>query len=240
MVRYVEKPRSDSRVKARPVLAIYSILLVSGPFLLSYAYLAGNDISFSFHRLWVRAGAEAVFFFLILALACPAFAFYRIRQAASRHQEYASWPSRATVSKRCGYLIAVAYFAAATLAANGSPSWTNTAQIQLFVILYVLGIASAAAFGVGIADRIGRELMASRFGKKVGKRPAVSIFSDHDNGVYVTFADGRIERIFETEIRDKREMSTSFETIVNASRQPSKHRILLLSEFGDVFASTTE
>jgi hypothetical protein len=82
--------------------------------------------------------------------------------------------------------------------------------------------------------------MASRFGKKVRKHPAVSIFSDHDDGVYVIFADGRIERIFETEIRDKREMSTSFETIVNASRQPSKHRILLLSEFGDVFASTTE
>jgi hypothetical protein len=107
------------------------------------------------------------------------------------------------------------------------------------VILYVLGIALAAAFGVSMADGIGRRMMARRFGKKVEKQPAVAILSDYDD-VYVIFADGRIERISEDEIRDKQEISTSFESIVNVSRQLSKNRILLLSEYGDVFTSTLE
>jgi hypothetical protein len=175
----------------------------------------------------------------IAALACVVVSFGLLFWAAARHEQHASWPTKAIASKNCRYLLFFSYAIVATTAAEGITSWSIAAQSQVFFAVYLAGgFAITMVVGTWIADRIGRSIMALRFNKDISRYPAVSVLPD-SAPVRLIFADGHNEEVSETKFKDKRQIRF-FETIVTAAWQRAQQRILLVTESGDIFTSRIE
>lgn len=225
------------RLVAACKLLVWSVLSLANVVLWPYAFMWVSNIHFHWNELIHRMGTGDLVYSAIAALVFPAVAFGLLWRAAVRHQQHASWPTRATASRKCSYLLFFGYAIAATIAANGITSWSFAAQAQVFTAVYLAGgFAVVAVLGTWIADRIGRSIMTCRFNKEVSRQPAVSVLPDGE-AVRLVFADGRHEDIPGTRFKDKKEISRLFDNIVTASWQQAQQRILLVTECGDIFTS---
>jgi hypothetical protein len=222
------------RLTAACSLPIWFLLSLANVVLCPYAFLFLSNLKFHWNDMRHRMGTDLVVLALA-TLAFPVVAFGLLWWAAARHQKHASWPTRATASRKCRYLLFSGYGIAATITANGIPSWSIAAQSQVFIAVYLAGgFAVSIVLGTWIADRIGRSMMVVRFNKPVPRSPVISVLADSDP-VCLIFADGSTESVPETNFKDKKEILPLLDTIVAAASQRDRQRILLVTESGDIF-----
>ena len=218
-------------------VTLFSMLWVANLIVWPFADLAAGGLNFSWPQAMERLGIESLVFLLIIAVVFLTVPFFCLLSAAARHHQHASWPPGNAVSRKCALWLLPGYFSVATIASNGIPSWSQSAQWQVFTSLYLIGAFAVVTVGIWIADHIGRSRMKWRFGtRKVPRARAVSIVS-HQGSVQVVLADGQTVNVPTDEFKAKKELSTFFDNVVSASLQQHDQQILLVTECGDVFVS---
>lgn len=203
---------------------------------LPYVLIWIFQLHFTVNEMVHRLGINGLVIFLIFTLACGAIGFSILWVAAGRHRRHASWPFSATVSRKSSYCFLFAYFGAATATSNGIPSWTVAAQSQVFVVVYLSGaFGIIAILGNWFNGRIGRSMMSLRLEEDdVSADRAVTVLPNQDR-VNIVYANGRIEELPISAVKDQAELSPFFDNIVNSSVQPDSGIVFLVSECGEVY-----
>jgi hypothetical protein len=229
--------KTQRRLRVLGWTAALLVFVIVLPYVLMWIF----QVHFTVGEMMHRMGFYGFVAYLTVTLACTAIGFGILWEAAGRHRQHASWPSGATASRKSAFSFLFAYFAAATAAANGISSWTVAAQSQVFIVLYLSGaFGIIAILGNWFNGRIGRSMMSLRLdADNVSADKAVTVLSNQDR-VSVVYANGRIEELPISAVKDQAELSPFFDNIVSSSVQPDNGIVFLVSECGEVYKKGQE
>lgn len=119
-------------------LTLFPMLWMANLTVWPFADLAAGGFHLSWPQAMKRLGIECLVFLVIIAVVFLAAPFFRLLSAAPRHHQHASWPPGNAVSRKCALWLLPGYFSVATIASNGIPSWSQSAQWQVFTSLYLM------------------------------------------------------------------------------------------------------